>query len=391
MDALVAGLPLFYWRQVSFMVRQDVFKNKVAAFFLKHMLLFPAYRMRDGIDSLKKNKETFAHTTRLMKWKKGVIIFPEANHAVPRKLRPMKKGLGRAAFGAMDELPPEEDILIIPTGINYLKPQEISAGWYLKYGEPISVRAYYDLYKENPAVALNTLRDVVAEAMRALVIDIRNTECYDEIEALIRMGTNRYAGHRGPIQEQFIVQKKVVAKVETKLEAEGNETFKTKSKDYTAVLKKLDFKDWLLDYEKGIPMTKLLWHWCKLVLLLPCFLIGGPIFAWPLRFPVEFANKNIKDPGFRSSISFVMSVGLFSIPPLIFFVVGLFVLPHWWLAFLAFPGSWLLSVATMAWHRSWNRLRAMRRYNAGLRRKDPDLIKALEIRKGMLEWLGPID
>src|SRR5690606_35948712 len=86
MDALTTVIPVHVKKQTSFMVRQDVFKNRFSAFWLRSLKLFPAYRLRDGYENLSKNNESFEHCYDLLKYGKGIIIFPEANHAVVRRL-----------------------------------------------------------------------------------------------------------------------------------------------------------------------------------------------------------------------------------------------------------------------------------------------------------------
>ena len=66
MDALVTVLPMYKRKQLSFMVRQGVFDSTLGEFFLTRLLLFPAYRIRDGKENIHKNKGSFDHINNLL-------------------------------------------------------------------------------------------------------------------------------------------------------------------------------------------------------------------------------------------------------------------------------------------------------------------------------------
>ena len=171
MDALVTVLPVNQRKQLSFMVRQGVFKSTLGEFFLTRLLLFPAYRIRDGKENMHKNKGSFDHINNLLEKKRGLIIFPEANHAMPRKVRPLKKGIVRGALDALDKLGVDNDVQIVPVGINYSDPQNMGGECLLNYGEPIAVAKYFELYKENPNEAhIQLLKEIKAEMIVYTII-----------------------------------------------------------------------------------------------------------------------------------------------------------------------------------------------------------------------------
>ncbi len=62
--------------------------------------MIPVFRIRDGRNSLQRNKNQFSQVSELLAKGIPVGIFPEANHAKPRKLRTLRKGITRIAFQA---------------------------------------------------------------------------------------------------------------------------------------------------------------------------------------------------------------------------------------------------------------------------------------------------
>jgi len=107
----------------NFLTRASAFKNPVASFLLRSIKMLPIYRIRDGIDSIQRNQAVFEACYTAFDKKESVVIFPEGNHGLYRRLRPLSKGFTRIAFGYMDKYA-KENLLIVPVGINYSDMQE---------------------------------------------------------------------------------------------------------------------------------------------------------------------------------------------------------------------------------------------------------------------------
>jgi 1-acyl-sn-glycerol-3-phosphate acyltransferase len=58
LDAVIVAITLK--RPVHFLTRADVFKKPFQRYILGKLKMIPVYRIRDGIDSLEQNTETFA-------------------------------------------------------------------------------------------------------------------------------------------------------------------------------------------------------------------------------------------------------------------------------------------------------------------------------------------
>src|SRR5690554_4066884 len=59
LDALMLVYASYHRKQVVFLARADIFKQKFAAWILRGMRIIPVFRIRDGKDNLDKNKEIF--------------------------------------------------------------------------------------------------------------------------------------------------------------------------------------------------------------------------------------------------------------------------------------------------------------------------------------------
>lgn len=125
-----------------FLTRASAFKNPIAAKLLDFIRMIPIYRVRDGIDNMGKNKETFEKSVKILSNKGSLLIFGEGNHDMHRSLRPLKKGFARIAFQTLDENP-EMDLLILPIGINYSNHKKSGSKVSLYIGEAFSAKDFY--------------------------------------------------------------------------------------------------------------------------------------------------------------------------------------------------------------------------------------------------------
>ena len=170
-------------RHPIFLTRADIFKSKMARFWLRSMNMIPIYRMRDGKDSIAKNDAVINQCIDFLTvGKQPIAIFPEGNHSMRRSLRPLKKGLGRIAFQAMEANDFNFDLKIIPVGINYSRPSKFRGDLLVNFGEPISVMDYVEEYKKDSNAALISLRQEVEKGIKPLMLDIHDNEHYKEVE-----------------------------------------------------------------------------------------------------------------------------------------------------------------------------------------------------------------
>lgn len=167
MDAMLAGT--YVKRPVSFLTRADVFKKWTIP-FLRSLNMMPIYRMRDGVQSLSQNDAVFEACFRLLSKKQSILIFPEGNHSIEYPLRPLSKGVARLSLDARNQVDKDMKIYVIPIGINYFSHYRPLAKVIIKYGDPILLEEYMDLYAEHKQKAYNKFRQDLTEAMRKTMV-----------------------------------------------------------------------------------------------------------------------------------------------------------------------------------------------------------------------------
>ncbi|WP_224490938.1 lysophospholipid acyltransferase family protein [Robertkochia flava] len=172
-------------RDPWFLTRASVFKGDLVKSLLKIMHMVPVYRPRDMVDLKTANNSTFKFCQEVLLDGRSILIFPEGNHGMQKRLRtPLKKGIGRIALRAAEALKdhPERDVMIVPVGINYEHPTRMRTDLLLNFGSPISVKSFIEGQEKPEAAALKELREELAHQLSELMIDIRPKEHYDYLE-----------------------------------------------------------------------------------------------------------------------------------------------------------------------------------------------------------------
>lgn len=316
MDALAVGF--LQKKQFVFVARSDIFKKKFIAQILYFLKILPVYRIRDGYETLKKNEQTFKKTLDIIHNKNGFVIMPEGNHAGFRRLRLLRKGFARIAFQAEEASNFSLDIKLIPVGINYSNYENFRSSLLVVFGEPVPISQFYDEYKANPAVALNKIKNVLAEKLKPLMIDIEsqdNYEVYDNLRILFEKQAAKIlkTNTQRKLYNQFKVQKTIIAAIETEDKAQTDD-FKTlaeKTKAFLKNMKQLQLETTVFEKKSGTVSSWLL----KSLLLI----VGFPFFAYGFinngipYFAPFLITRLFKDRQFHSSFKFGMTM-LFFIP-----------------------------------------------------------------------------
>ncbi len=355
-NALMDALALLFSikNQLVFMARSDIFKKFAPIlYFLK---ILPVYRIRDGFDSLKRNRTIFDKTVDVLNAYNGLVILPEGNHINERHLRPLKKGFARIAFQTALEGNLDKDLMIVPTGIDYDSYTECRSRLIINFGDPFPVADFIDDYKENSAKGLNKIKDHLAERIKQLIINIESAEYYELIDNLRVLYRERMCKKTGlnPNDEAdgFYADKKFVEIINESVD---------KSPETVAEMDKI-YKN-LIGIMKGFKLQPAdmkskpskLALFAKIILLVtgfPLFLYGFINHLLAFKIPYCFTTKKIKDKSFKTSFLYVLTLLSF---PFFYFVQSLTVLLvfHSWKIALIYLISLPVS-AIIAW--KWKNL-----------------------------------
>ena len=353
-------------RQPVFLARSDIFKNPMAAIALRFFRILPVFRLRDGFNTLKENDEVFNEVTRLLQ-RKGVIgMMPEGNHGDLKRLRQLKKGIFRIAFQAEENANFNLNLKIVPVGLEFSNYQTFRSDLYIYFGNPIDFRHLFDLYKENPQVAINQAREHLSENMRLYMIDVRDETLHPlflDLWALVGPSLeNRFLENKNKVYRHFHGGKVLSEAMNQAalnnpgviddLNASMSE-LKSKCKSVDLPLSALRKKP-----SKAASIMSIALGLC---LLFPVWLYGliSSFIPWWI---IRNAVKSIKDDQFISSFKFVLGLVLFPLSYLIqAIIVGLFA--GWILAALYLVSLPITGFVAWAYLKWWKRLGIRWRYS----------------------------
>lgn len=148
LDALIVAVKCK--RLSYFLTRASVFNSHVIAAILRSFRMLPVYRIRDGIQTIKKNKAVFETCTELLHQGHSLALFPEGNHNLKRTVRLLSKGFTRIVFDTLEKYP-DLDLQLVPVGFNYNNPEGFVDEVALHIGTPIPAKDYLG-YERNEAV-----------------------------------------------------------------------------------------------------------------------------------------------------------------------------------------------------------------------------------------------
>ena len=172
-----------YPRPMHYLARADVFKNNYLARLLRYLGMHPVFRMRDGIRTLSGNYDTFEEVSQELLQGEHVLIFPEANHSLERRVRPLNKGFTRLIASTL-KINPDLPLQLIVVGQNYEAPTQVGDASRILMTPPLDLQTWLKEKNPNPEEYVQSrecahhLTREVEEAMRYLTTHLGPEHCY---------------------------------------------------------------------------------------------------------------------------------------------------------------------------------------------------------------------
>ncbi len=324
-DALAVLLTNSY--QPVYLARADIFRNPVAARILRFLKIMPVYRFRDGVETMGQNEDTFMKTTEVLSEGGCIGIMPEGNHGEQKRLRVLKKGVFRIAFRAMEDS--GCNVRIVPVGLDYTDTDRFREELVVNYGEPLSVKDYFDLYREHPQKGINAMRKDLSDRMRTLIIDITDESNYRVDRLLMDIGTKAARGKSINTGEyssgRFILQSELCKAMYEYFDREPAAAKELRDKAMR-LLELLDKHGIHSPGDCNPDRKKLFFARVIRVLCFPVFLAGAVVHILPLAL-IRLALGKLKDLQFISSFKFVLGFLLVPLNYLIAAVVLFSIMP----------------------------------------------------------------
>jgi len=172
LDALLLAVTCPHY--AHYLTRASVFKKTTVSKLLQQIGLMPIYRIRDGWSNLNQNTQVFETCTQLLRNGKTVVIFPEGNHNLQRRVRPLSKGFTRLVLDTLEQYP-DTDLKLLPVGFNYQKAVGFPDSVLLNFGQLIDAKPLC----ADKKTAVTHLKQTVQEALQTLTVHLPEAT-YDE-------------------------------------------------------------------------------------------------------------------------------------------------------------------------------------------------------------------
>ena len=374
LDAMMMGVMLR--RPIHYYTRSDVFRSRVARFIFGHLHMIPIYSQDLGKGELHRNADSFDKGEEVLRRGGLLLIFPEGTSRIERNLLPMKKGVSRIALQALQKSQ-DIDIVVVPVGIHYSR-HVFRSGLQLVTGDPVPIRHYRELYRENTAKAVNQLTTELEEHFEKVVLYVDQEGRTALIETQLEMMDNDRGNQFQ--WEDFNAQKNMCGNI-SRLDDELSGRIEQMQDKYISLLNQYQLHDRSFSKNKSIHLS-----FPALIVFLPLFAIGIVLNAIPYLFGRWMADKKVTRIDFYTSV--LVSVSAFGY--LIWAVIWLsvaFMLNAWWL-FPIILLSPLLCWFCLWWYDRYRDLFCHRQYKK-LSKNEPELISALALIRQKITNLIP--
>ena len=359
MDALVT-LNIDHKPKV-FVARADIFRNRKLARILHFLKMMPIMRQRDGFNAVKKNQEIISKSVEVLKDKIPFCIFPEGTHLAKYSSLPLSKGIFRIALQTHEQMQ-QFPLYIVPVGLRYGNLFRFRSTVRIQFGKPINVGKFL---AENahltPQEQMNSMKDMLAENLRAAIFHIPNDEDYDatyevcnaaepvEVKRVQKENTGK---RLHALEAQFRANNNTLRRIDELKKSEPEKARKLLELGNEA--KRLrEAKS--IDIESASAYKPITSRMARILLTLVTLPYSVPVsvLASPVALICKFIFTKLKDRAFRNSVRFVLNLLLWPLLVAAYSIVAFFLLPWQW----AIVAALLIMPAPIVAHELWKTVR----------------------------------
>ncbi|MCE5205438.1 MAG: 1-acyl-sn-glycerol-3-phosphate acyltransferase [Porphyromonadaceae bacterium] len=374
LDALILVYASYPLKQVVFLARADIFRQKFVAWILRGLRIIPVFRIRDGKDNLEKNKDIFESAARILKKGNPIALFPEGRHNPKQSLLPIQKAAPRIVLPTEASRAFELDSQIVPVSIYYRDIFGFLSDAYVTFGTPIEVSKYKEIYDENPGLATNQLRQELERSLKSMVVNIWNDEFYEEYRHAIDWNGDKIAKEKFPDKKDGFLQSSLhIVRSLDDIYENDRPVFNARIADFREAYKILK--------EHGLTTKDRLWEtagkgnlfirFAALLLTVPVMLFGFLNGIFPLLLNKKLLTL-FKDKQFVPSVRYASGLIFVPVFDLIQSLILGAITKDWELAFIYFlvmPASFYFA---LYWRKLWKSALRDRRVTY-FRKKYPQL------------------
>ncbi len=318
MDPLLVGL--LCGRNPHFLGKSTLFETAIAKRFFSAVHVLPVYRKQDAEKEMGKNAEVFEKCYQSLEEGNGLVIMPEGISQMDGTLHELKTGTARIGLGAEMRNAFELGIQIVPAGINYSSPTDFFSDVHCRFGRPIELSEYGDLYAKDEYEAVYEVTNRIRSALEKLTTTVDSSETAGVLKNLKKIYKMELAVDLG-LQEDwkqhdFSMTRGMADAINwySKEFPESFEQMDTQMNRYLAKVEGLELRDDLLSTARGQR------SFARRAMGLLGVITGFPLYLWgvinnflPYRIPRHLVRILGTSLEYLSSIKMLSGFFLFAL------------------------------------------------------------------------------
>ena len=170
------------------LARADAFELPIpgVAKFFMWLGMLPTFRAEFGStpEDMAKNEQTMNTMYNKILDGNRLIVYPAGIHHDKHWFDEFTFGYTHMAFTAAKKTGFKKDFKILPCANHYEDYYEVDTQCIIRYGKPISLQPFYELYQTKPRTAQREVNKLVRAQIEDMMLDIRDLDHYDQIDWL---------------------------------------------------------------------------------------------------------------------------------------------------------------------------------------------------------------
>ncbi|MGM0452622.1 MAG: 1-acyl-sn-glycerol-3-phosphate acyltransferase [Thermodesulfobacteriota bacterium] len=165
-------------RQIHFLVKSALFRNRFVSALLLRLGAIPVYRANEVDAAGARNIEVFEKVYELFERGGCLGLFPEGQNSPDGQVVDLRPGGARMALGAEARNQYRLGLVIVPVGLNFENRELFMSAVLLRFGQPIQVADYAGLHRQDPPEAVRRLTVELQEALRSQAIHVEDDQIH---------------------------------------------------------------------------------------------------------------------------------------------------------------------------------------------------------------------
>ncbi len=330
-----------------FVARADIFRNPKQRRILTFLKIMPILRKRDGVENLGRNDEIMEKASQVLEDKVPFCIMAEGTHRPKHSLLPLLKGIFRIALRADSHIGGRMPVYIVPVGVEYGNYYRFRSSLLVNVGKAFNVSEFRaaNATLTEPEL-LTKLRAELSGRMQETILYVPDDGDYTPTLELCYILSEDRLRHRSrtrnSLYNRMLEDKNVVEQVSALKSSDPEEWASLRAKAQRCFDIRQRKRISAYSVARSWPRSSIFLKSLLLLVTLPLWLFSVAA-ASPILLTSWLVCRTLKDPSFRNSFRYVLTLVLHPLLILLWGAVFFCTLPSALLAALL----WVLSFGSV--------------------------------------------